>query len=500
MSDASEADMYDVMDLDLKYFDLPFALEQPPTMQPWCLPERSDPGTNSTESMPQPHLPAQVAQLDAHSEAHATEKHSNGCKRVVHCKNLGCTGRVASGRAAKRARSALCARCAKADTVYIRKDTPQRFCTHCKTLHYINAFQGDRRNCEKSLQRARDIRSKSSKFKHVHQWAPAFNEPPEAVALPLSTTNGSEEKDKEDDNSDSLRDTIKTRTLTDEYTEQQKQKRKAHDATTAYTASEESFKGNEVDTAAYRVPTPSVKASIAKDAEECDRNSQYTSCCFPLQHRDEESTFAPHLQTVLMKMRRALPEDVPENIMTQLEQWSSEHPRSAVGYLRSGCVAIEIDLVMPSDKGCERMERLPPPAELLQNFHDIRVAPRHIHKQNRHVQFVHRPRVAASTASEIARGLKVEAQPPLNKLERIRVEARCEGRADECPVNSHTGRVIREPSLARKEKTKHTKEGLSRSGEGLVVQAVRVCEDGSEAFSMPLAAIVTSFKQLLGQF
>lgn len=90
----------------------------------------------------------------------------------LQCKNSGCS-RVAAGRTAKRARSALCNQCAKAERVYIAgKESAQRFCANCKALHPLSSFDGTRRSCRATLSRSRCKRNfpNSRVTKEISSW------------------------------------------------------------------------------------------------------------------------------------------------------------------------------------------------------------------------------------------------------------------------------------------------------------------------------------------
>lgn len=75
------------------------------------------------------------------------------------CQAVNC-GMEAKGRAAARARTALCQRCALKSEIRLRTNPEklQRFCQACRNVHGIEFFQGKKASCEAALQRNRIAR------------------------------------------------------------------------------------------------------------------------------------------------------------------------------------------------------------------------------------------------------------------------------------------------------------------------------------------------------
>jgi hypothetical protein len=84
-----------------------------------------------------------------------------GEHRARICKAEDC-GAHATGRSAKRAKSALCSNCSLRESVRIR-GIDMRFCQTCKNVHPVEQFDGTHRSCRNALAKARERSKRRSR-------------------------------------------------------------------------------------------------------------------------------------------------------------------------------------------------------------------------------------------------------------------------------------------------------------------------------------------------
>ena len=84
----------------------------------------------------------------------------------------------AVGRSAARKRTALCRECSKLDSLVMRGVTV-RFCSSCKSVHAVNRFTGQRKNCDNALARARERKHGQKSFTFARKATAAKRTHPE---------------------------------------------------------------------------------------------------------------------------------------------------------------------------------------------------------------------------------------------------------------------------------------------------------------------------------
>jgi hypothetical protein len=217
----------------------------------------------------------------------------------------------------------------------------------------------------------------------------------------------------------------------------------------------------------------------------------------PLPSTSKDASASHQLQTLALKLGDGnVPQDLPSNVIQELEMWAREMPVSLQAYLREGCICLCLDVVMPTASSADRLIRSPPPASLAQRFKCIDVtssqaAMLHPHNANRSfptLTLADRPPIAVCDVSELGQSVSLSTRDgSLHEEHELCVEIRAEGLADEIPVDARTGKLRRAPQISELFKA----EEANTAAASVVVQAVMHKSNCVEARSAPVSTVVT---------